>query len=124
MDDILNELGTDAAKWCAIMVERGIVQADPTPGNMFHAWLCNAIEFARSAGYWQAMKDVSANDGWQERAEKAEAENARLRNDVGRIIANMEGTARNAVEAAHHAQAEWIRNKCNALRTALENRNV
>lgn len=47
---LLERLGTDAAAWCAEMVKRGVVQADPSPGGWFHGWMCNAIERARDIG--------------------------------------------------------------------------
>lgn len=48
---LLGRLGMSADKWCAEMVARGIVQADPAPGEMFHAWMCNAIMTAYDKGF-------------------------------------------------------------------------
>lgn len=47
---MLQRLGLDAEKWCAEMVNRGAVQADPAPGQLFHAWMCNAIMAAYDSG--------------------------------------------------------------------------
>jgi len=48
---LLGRLGMDATKWCAEMTLRGVVQADPTPGETFHAWMCNAIMTAHDIGF-------------------------------------------------------------------------
>lgn len=47
---LLQRLGMDAAKWCAEMAARGVVRADPAPGEIFHAWMCNAIMTAYDIG--------------------------------------------------------------------------
>jgi hypothetical protein len=54
--DLLARLGTDAAKWCAEMVKRGVVRGDCHPGSWFHGWMCNAIENARDAGYAAGLR--------------------------------------------------------------------
>ena len=46
----LERLGMDAVKWCAEMVAQKIVKADPTPGEMFHAYMCNALMTAYDRG--------------------------------------------------------------------------
>lgn len=48
---LLGRLGMDAAKWCAEMAARGVVQADPSPGETFHVWMCNAIMTAHDIGF-------------------------------------------------------------------------
>lgn len=48
---LLGSLGMDATKWCAEMVARGVVQADPAPGETFHAWMCNVIMNAHDIGF-------------------------------------------------------------------------
>lgn len=55
--ELLRRLGTDAAKWCAEMHKRGVVTADPSPGENFHGWMCNAIETARDEGYARGLRD-------------------------------------------------------------------
>lgn len=46
----LERLGMDAVKWCVELVTQGIVKADPTPGEMFHAYMCNALMAAYDRG--------------------------------------------------------------------------
>jgi hypothetical protein len=58
--ELLNRLGMDAEKWCAEMVKRGVVQADPAPGEWFHAWMCNAIMTAYDRGHADAERRVRA----------------------------------------------------------------
>jgi Lar family restriction alleviation protein len=48
---LLQRLGMDAAKWCAEMHKRGVVTADPAPGEQFHGWMCNAIMNAYDIGH-------------------------------------------------------------------------
>jgi hypothetical protein len=57
--ELLSRLGIDAGKWCAEMASRGIVQADPAPGEMFHAWMCNAIMNAYDIGVWDGERRVT-----------------------------------------------------------------
>ena len=44
-------LEMDATKWCSEMVARGVVRADPAPGETFHAWMSNAIMTAHDIGF-------------------------------------------------------------------------
>lgn len=57
---LLERLGMDAAAWAKEMSERGIVQADPTPGGAFHGWMCNAIMRAYDTGHQKGFKDGQA----------------------------------------------------------------
>lgn len=53
--DLLAVMGTDAEAWAREMAKR-IPGLDPTPGELLHTWLANAIEAGRSAGYAAARE--------------------------------------------------------------------
>jgi hypothetical protein len=61
---MLARMGTDAEVWAREFAEvfsrlgDGVVavHVDPTPGGPLHAWLCNAIEAGRSAGYSEGLR--------------------------------------------------------------------
>jgi hypothetical protein len=92
MSDIIKELGMDAAKWCAAMVRRGVVKADPAPGEYFHAWMYNAIELAISHGYSKGIAEGIAKgraDALRELSEKAEADGGYDAIDVIYILDQM-----------------------------------
>lgn len=57
--ELLQRLGMDAAKWCAEMHARGIVSADPTPGETFHGWMCNAIMNAYDIGHGAGERRIT-----------------------------------------------------------------
>jgi len=56
--ELLRRLGLDATAWCAEMVKRGVVKADPAPGGQFHGWMCNAIMNASDTGYTQKCREL------------------------------------------------------------------
>ena len=73
--ELLARMGTDAAVWAAELVKSASaaadregttmteILADPEPGAFLHAWLCNAIEAGRSAGYVAGRSAADASWG-------------------------------------------------------------
>lgn len=59
---LLGRMGTDAVLWAQEMVKREpFTDLDPTPGDLLHVWLCNAIEAGRAAGYSSAKRETNPN---------------------------------------------------------------